>query len=150
MTEEPGLLSEVMGRDHRDLDALWERISSTPPTDRSVRQRLFADFRSGLLGHIAEEEERLFPLLDETDPILRALVARLLDEHREIQGLLERIDQELSSGTGAIDELGFDLVNVLGAHNAREENFAYPWLDSRLDPDAVREVRRRLAPRDSA
>lgn len=149
MTEEPRPLSEVMAVDHRDLNALWERVTSTSPTDRSERQRLFVEFRSGLLGHIAEEEERLFPLFDETDAILRALVARLLEEHREIRGLLERIDHELSTGTGAIDELGFDLVNVLGEHNAREENFAYPWLDGRLDPDAVREVRQRLGSRDS-
>ena len=147
MTEPRRALSEVMGQDHRDLDELWERVAATPATDRPVRERLFVAFRSGLLAHIAEEEERLFPLFDATDPGLRGLVARLLEEHREIRGLLDRIDRELTTGTGNLEELGFELVNVLGEHNAREESVAYPWLDGHLPHDRVLEVERRLGSR---
>ena len=141
-------ITDVLGKDHRDLDALWDRVEATPATDRPNRQRIFAAFRSGLLAHIAEEEEQLFPRFDKTDPTLRTLVDRLLAEHREIREVLDRIDRSLRTGDGAIEELGFELVNALGEHNAREESFAYPWLDGRLSPEQVREVQRRLGPRD--
>ena len=148
MTEEPRPLSEVMSQDHRELDELWDRVVATPSTDRPTRRKLYARFRSGLLAHIEEEEADLFPKFDPTDPALRNLVSRLLEEHREIRGILDRIDHELSTGRGEIDPLGFDLINVLGEHNAREERFAYPWLDDHLPPDQVLEVRRRRGSHD--
>ncbi len=144
MTEDPPRLSRIMGRDHRDLDELWARVVATPATDREGRRPRFAAFRTGLLAHIAEEEEHLFPVLDETDPALRKLAARLLDEHREIRGILDQIDRAFSSGSGEIEALGLELVNVLGEHNAREEGFVYPWLDGHLSADQVRDVQRRL------
>jgi len=145
MTDDPRpTISGILGRDHRELDELWARVEATPETDRPTRQRIFAAFRTGLLAHIAEEEEHLFPKFDGTDPTLGALVDRLLDEHREIREILRGIDEAIRTGDVAIKRLGFELVDALGEHNAREENFAYPWLDGQLSPEQVEEVRRRL------
>ena len=149
MTGEPRPLSEVMGEDHRELDRSWERVVATPSTDLPTRKERFARFRSGLLAHIEEEEAYLFPKFDPTDPALQNLVSRLLEEHREIRGILDRIDHGLSTGRSEIESLGFDLINLLGEHNAREESFAYPWLDDHLPPDQVLEARRRLGSHDT-
>lgn len=144
MTELRRRLSELMGGDHQDLDERWERLRSTPETDLEARRRLFEAFREDLLDHIALEESELFPRMQEADPGQRALVERLLTEHREIRGALDRISDRLAHGSGSIEDLGQELIDVLWEHNAREEAAAYPWLDEHVTTEETRAVGDRL------
>jgi len=148
MNETRARLSDVMGGDHHDLDDRWELLQRTPESDRVARRELFDAFRADLLHHIDVEEELLFPEMLDQDPLQRGLVERLLDEHREIKATLERLARELDTGSKALDELAFELTNVLGEHNAREESSVYPWLDDHLAPARVLEVIGRIESRD--
>jgi len=147
MTETRVRLSDLMGGDHHDLDERWERFQNTPASDRTRRRTIFDSFRADLLHHIAIEEEELFPRILSADPAQRGLVGRLLDEHRQIKEALDRLSEGLASGSGSIDRLGLELINVLWEHNAREEASAYPWLDDHLTAPEVLEVRDDLARR---
>jgi hemerythrin-like domain-containing protein len=149
LTETRARLSEVMGGDHHDLDDRWERLQGTPESERAARRELFDAFRADLLHHIEIEEDLLFPQMLNQDASLRGLVERLLEEHREIEETLERLAREIDTGSKAVDDLAFELKNILGEHNAREESSVYPWLDDHLAPAQVLEAVGRLGPRDS-
>ncbi len=148
MTTEPSSVSRVLGEDHRDLDGLWAELEATPAHDPLARRERFDRFRSGLLVHIAVEEEYLFPILEAADPTGRALVARLLEEHAGIRHILDRFDRELAGGVDSLKTEGFELANALGEHNAREENLAYPWFDDHLTPAQMLEAKDRLRRHD--
>lgn len=148
MTGETPRLSEILGGDHDDLDRRWEEIESTPPGDTCGRRLRFDSFRAGLLGHIAVEEERLFPILRSGGPSERILAERLIEEHRQVRESLAEIDRALTAGVGSLQRLGFDLINVLWEHNSREEAQAYPWLDAHLTPEQVLDVQRCLDARE--
>lgn len=54
----PGLIHSFLSQDHARLDALLIRATSHPEV---VDAASYADFRAGLLRHIAIEEKVLFP-----------------------------------------------------------------------------------------
>ena len=145
MTDGAGL-ARRMAEDHRDLDERWDRFEATPEGDAVGRRQRFRSFRSDLLEHIALEEEDLFPRMVDRDPGQRALVGRLLEEHARIKDVLDRLGAalEVGAGPGSVAELGFELRNELGEHNAREEAVAYPWLDGHLTAAETAEATRRL------
>ena len=141
-----GEASRLLARDHDELDSEWAQILATPATQREVRRERFCGFRDGLLAHIALEEELLFPRLGAADPQARALVARLLEEHRGIQEVLGRLEEDLATDGTHLEALGAALVDVLWEHNAREEGEAYPWFDEHLSTEEILSIRARLAP----
>lgn len=137
-------LSDVLEADHRDLDERWDRFCEMRASRRVERQELLDSFREDLLRHIAVEEEILFPLLQYSDATPRDLRDRLLAEHRQIREVLGRLATELATDGSLAEELSVDLVNILREHNAREEAFAYPWLDDHVTAVQLRETRERL------
>lgn len=140
-------ITQILGDDHRDLDAQWERIRTVSGTDPATRQEMFAAFAAGLLHHIAVEEELLFPVLESADPVRQTLAARLREEHREIRETLHRIEVALSCGPESWEELGTELIDVLWEHNAREEGAAYPWLDEHLRIEQILRVQQAMGGR---
>ena len=150
MTEASHRLSERMGGDHEALDARWQLFLQTSPADRSLREERYDAFRSGLTRHILLEEEVLFPRMLSEDLSQRGLVDRLREEHRAILDVLARLAERVAAGSGAVDDATAELENVLGEHNAREEAYAYPWLDDHLSPSEVESSLRRLRPPDPA
>ncbi len=141
----PPRLSELMGGDHNDLDERWTRLQTTPASDRAARRELFESFRTDLLRHIEIEEKELFPRIVETDPAQRGLVERLQEEHLRIQETLRRLAEAVDTGRGVPEDLAAQLIEVLWDHNAREEAWAYPWLDEHLTHEQVLVIRDELA-----
>ncbi len=125
-------LSELLGADHRELDTVFEEFRTTPAGDRARRMELFHAFAEELRTHIALEEEHLFPRFGEGDPVRRAIVETMLEEHRRILDVLVRMEGRLAGEDGRTEDLEEELINVLWAHNAREENAVYPWFDDHL------------------
>ncbi len=140
--EEPP--SHLLSGDHRDLDRLFEQFRATPFSQTGRRKELFDPFAADLRRHIDVEERLLFPVFGEGDPSRRLLVDLILDEHRRIQDVLERIRLQLDARPVSTEELELELVNVLWAHNAREEESVYPWFDRHLSADLARAVDRAL------
>lgn len=144
MTAGPGEASRLLAGDHEQLDTEWERVVTAEGS--TVRLERFRAFRAALLAHIALEEESLFPRLASTSRRGRVLVERLAEEHRRIQDVLERVDQDLRAEGRSFGPLGGELVEELWEHNAREEEEAYPWFDRNLSPEELRELAERLRP----
>lgn len=141
-TEEPP--SQLLSGDHRELDRKFEEFRATPPATTGRRNELFEQFAIDLRRHIEVEEGLLFPVFSEGDPSRRLLVDLMLDEHRRIEEILRRIHLRLNAGPESTEDIEFELLNVLWAHDAREEESVYPWFDTHLSADLVRSVRREL------
>jgi iron-sulfur cluster repair protein YtfE (RIC family) len=136
--------SRLLGDDHEELDQRFEEFRSTPSSESGRRNELFDRFAADLRRHISVEERLLFPVFGEGDPAHRVLVDRMLDEHRRIEDVLQRIHLRLEAGPASTEEMEVELLNVLWTHNAREEEAVYPWFDTHLSPDLVRSVHREL------
>lgn len=141
-TEEPP--SHLLSNDHRELNLKFEEFQATPVSKAAQRCGRFERFATDLSRHIEVEERLLFPVFAEADPSRRALVDRMLDEHRRIEEVLRRIRLLLDEGPASTEDLEFELVNVLWAHNAREEDAVYPWFDAHLSDSDARAVHREL------
>ena len=137
-TEEPP--SQLLSGDHRELDRKFEEFRATPPAATGRRNELFDQFAIDLRRHIEVEERLLFPVFGEGDPSRHLLVDLMLDEHRRIEEVLRRIHLRLDAGPESTEDLEFELLNVLWAHDAREEESVYPWFDTHLSKDRTREV----------
>jgi iron-sulfur cluster repair protein YtfE (RIC family) len=129
-----GSVMDFMGEDHDRLDRLFERFRVLKNVDTRKAGSLFSDFKAGLQRHITWEEEILFPLFEaktgmrDTGP---TAVMRM--EHGQIKSFLERIHIKIAAGqTCGLDALEKGLLEVLSAHNEKEENVLYPWIDDSL------------------
>lgn len=141
MTDDAPRVAEILGGDHREIDADWDRIVRSPSADAPSRRALLRSFAEELRFHIAVEEAELFPRMRERDPTQENLVRRLLEEHGQIREILGRVERELERPDPDLAALDEELRNVLGEHNAREERFAYPWFDRNLTPAEAFRVR---------
>ena len=140
-TEPP---SRLLGGDHDELDQRFEEFRAIPPSATGRRNEIFDQFSTELRRHIAVEERLLFPVFGEGDPSHRVLVDLMLDEHRRIEEVLQRIHLRLDEGAASTEDLESELINVLWAHNAREEESVYPWFDTHLPVEIARTVSQEL------
>lgn len=147
MSEETEPPSVRLSSDHAQLDQRLEEFRATPSAALGRRKELFDEFADELRRHISVEERLLFPVFGEGDPSRRLLVDRMLDEHRRITAVLQRIRGRLDAAAASTEDLETDLLNVLWAHNAREEGSVYPWLDGHLSADLARALGRELRER---
>ena len=136
--------SQVLSSDHREIDRTFEEFQATPPAATGRRTELFDRFATDLRRHIAVEEQLLFPVFGEGEPSRRLLVDLMLDEHRRIEEVLQEIHRRLDTGPASTGDLESELLNVLWAHNAREEESVYPWFDAHLSSQQARTVKRGL------
>ncbi|MGH7272670.1 MAG: hemerythrin domain-containing protein [Polyangiaceae bacterium] len=105
-----GPIEELLTADHKRLDALLEKAQGS---DGAVDARVYAEFRRGLLRHIAMEEKVLLPYARQKRGGERLPIATTLrKDHGELAALL------VPSPTRA---LCAKLRAVLARHNPLEE-----------------------------
>jgi hypothetical protein len=137
--EMAGPIETFLTADHARLDAL---LRSAERADGSVDAEVYADFRQGLLRHIAMEEKILLPYARSKrggEPV--PMAATLRRDHGEIAALL------VPSPTPA---LCAQLRAVLARHNPLEERAEglYAACDELAGTDAAEVVERlKAAPR---
>jgi iron-sulfur cluster repair protein YtfE (RIC family) len=126
-------ISHYYAADHDRLDELFGRFQSSKQSDRGVARLLFAEFKAGLERHIAWEEDLLFPVFEaHTGMRTAGPTAVMRDEHRQIERFLALIDSKLQQADGATDEDEAGLLEILAAHNLKEEHILYPAIDQQL------------------
>jgi hypothetical protein len=107
----PGKIYRYLADDHERLDALLERAMSDP---ENIERSAYAQFRSGLLKHIAMEEKILLPAARRIrggEPL--PVAAKLRLDHGALTSLL--VPSPTVSMVAAIRE-------ILKAHNLIEED----------------------------
>jgi hemerythrin-like domain-containing protein len=127
-------VTELLGADHDRLDALFEaaeRLAGSGEFFEALER--FHEFRSGLERHIELEEKLLFPAFEQVTGMPSGPTAVMRSEHVEIKSLLEEIEQALrQEETSELLGSAGELKQLLGDHNAKEENALYPMTDRAL------------------
>lgn len=128
-------IQAFMGHDHETLDDTFNQFRTTKSSDFEKARQLFSQFKTGLQRHIVWEEEILFPVFEKkTGMVDSGPTAVMRAEHREIKGYLEQIHDRILAKDINTEELEESLLRVLAAHNQKEEEILYPWIDNNLEP----------------
>ncbi|QQS48825.1 MAG: hemerythrin domain-containing protein [Acidobacteriota bacterium] len=124
-----GAIFEYMSHDHDRLDAILAEFCMEP--DAGKAKELFLRFDTGLRAHIDWEEEILFPPFEERTGMRNSgPTAVMRIEHQQIKQYLQIILETI--GEHDPGESVNALINLLTAHNKKEENILYPWMDQTL------------------
>lgn len=122
--------------DHERLDQLLATYHASKRVDFDRAKSAFEELEAGLRRHILWEERVLFPLFEEkTGMYDRGPTVVMRAEHREIVRRLEAIHDKVRAGDVETDREEDALVEILAAHNYKEETILYPAIDRLLDDD---------------
>ncbi len=95
--------------------------------ERSVEVAEF--FAKELVPHFRAEEEVLFPLMKSAVPDSTRIVEQLLQEHEQIQAMVENL-----KGGHGLSKILFDLGDLLERHIRCEERQLFPLYEKRVAP----------------
>lgn len=135
------LIAGYFEQDHDRLDALFQSFQTVKRRDFAKAKEAFKEFKFGLQRHIVWEEDLLFPLWEEKTGMSEGgptFVMRA--EHRQIGAQLEAIHQKVADQNPDSDREEQALLDLLGAHNLKEERVLYPAIDqvtTQAERDAV-------------
>lgn len=123
-------VKDTFADDHDRLDQLLETYRRLKRVDFATARQAFKEFKSGLQRHIIWEEQILFPLFEEKTGMRdRGPTAVMRAEHREIGRCLEALHDKVRHQDADSDREEQLLIEVLSAHNQKEENVLYPAID---------------------
>lgn len=141
-------ISEFMEADHKRLDTIYKKYKSAKPaSDGHVM--IFNKFSKGLQRHIIWEEEILFPFVEKRMKIRMGMasgnpIALLRMQHTQIKEFLEMISYELTNKSTDTSGIEQQLDEILIAHNEKEEEFIYPWIDHCLNDKEREDVLKKM------
>jgi iron-sulfur cluster repair protein YtfE (RIC family) len=128
-----GKIKTFMLEDHIRLDGLLKEFQRLKQTDRTSAKKLFHEFKTGFVKHIAWEEEILFPLIESRTSLHMPGPASITrNEHREIRKLLDKVYDEIMNKEEWTEELEARLMEVMAAHGEEEDKVLYPWIELSL------------------
>jgi iron-sulfur cluster repair protein YtfE (RIC family) len=127
----PATVSDYMMRDHRRLDEiLADVVRMVDDGELERADHNFGDFDKGMARHIRMEEGSLFPAFEVRSPSGAHPIAVMQREHRLIESALGEMRLALARGAvSAFREAHRRLVELLEAHNLKEERVLYPAID---------------------
>jgi regulator of cell morphogenesis and NO signaling len=132
---------DFMGEDHDRLDGIFKEFQGKKSSDYSKAKVLFSEFKTGLQRHIVWEEEILFPLFENRTGMHNSgPTAVMRMEQRQIKEFLEKIHDKILKKDTKTNDLERGLIEVLTAHNGKEENILYPWIDNTLNEKERKEA----------
>jgi iron-sulfur cluster repair protein YtfE (RIC family) len=141
VADAPETIASCYAVDHDDIDQLLEQFRASRTGDRPAALAMYREFKTRLERHIGWEEDILFPLFEQlTGMANNGPTVVMRAEHRQIKSFLDSIDATLQGGDASIDADESALLEVLAAHNLKEENILYPLIDrqvSAADREAV-------------
>jgi hemerythrin-like domain-containing protein len=125
----PEGLRALLARDHRELDSLFQELTSALRADaRDDTLRLWTAFDEGLCRHMALEELHILPLLQKHD------VREVADPSREHDEIHKQL-AELGVGVDLHDipvQTIQEFIQRLRQHAQREDALAYRWAEANL------------------
>ncbi|WP_447964469.1 hemerythrin domain-containing protein [Nitrospira sp. Ecomares 2.1] len=125
-------IAKFMEHDHDRLDEIFNEFHRIKKQDAQKARTLFQELFNGLHRHITWEEEILFPVFEAQADMVRehGPTEVMRNEHRQIKYFLEQIQTKVAEGDLRTEEGEEGLLQVLTAHNVKEERILYPWIDN--------------------
>ena len=129
----PGL-ADFFTHDHRSCDELWTRVEAASEEGAESIAAAWRRFDRSLRGHLAMEEEVLFPAFEAATGMTDSgptFVMRM--EHDQMRGLLDQMGAALERGDqNALLDQGDTLLMLIQQHNQKEEGMLYPMSERAL------------------
>jgi iron-sulfur cluster repair protein YtfE (RIC family) len=123
-------ITQYYADDHDRLDGLFGQFQALKQSDKAKALDFFRQFKAGLERHILWEEEILFPTFEaKTGMHGGGPTAVMRSEHVQIRRILDLVAAKEGDGTDAAEK---ELLDVLGAHNWKEEQILYPSIDQQV------------------
>ncbi|MDZ4854596.1 MAG: hemerythrin domain-containing protein [Nitrospirota bacterium] len=123
-------ITEFYEQDHDRLDEWFKTFQQLKRSDFPKAKDAFTAFMFGLQRHIVWEEDVLFPLWEKETGITEGGATSVMRaEHRQIEQQLKAIDGRVAEQNPDSDDAEQTLLNLLGAHNMKEERVLYPGID---------------------
>ena len=117
-------------QDHDRLDELFKTFQQLKRSDAGKAKDAFKEFKFGLQRHIVWEEDLLFSLWEKkTGMTDSGPTPAMRNEHRQIEQQLEAIHQKVTDQNPDNDREEQSLLDLLRAHNRKEERALYPAID---------------------
>ncbi len=134
------------GEDHDRLDGLFSEYRALKRVDHARAKENFKQFKFGLQRHIVWEEQILFRLFErKTGMFDSGPTAVMRSEHRRIGERLEAIHQKVRVADPDTEREEQELLELLTAHNQKEEAVLYPMLDRLATPEEMAEMFKAMA-----
>ena len=128
--QEQQTISTYYEADHDRLDELFTNFQRLKRIDFAQAKPYFREFKFGLQRHIIWEEEILFPIFEQKTGMNNGGPTFVMrQEHRLIGKHLEAIHDKVRVLDPNSDGDEEALLNVLFAHNQKEEQILYPMID---------------------
>lgn len=130
---------------HLKAEKLLGEFQALKEKDFPAAKKLFLKIKADLEKHMATEENVLFPLFENRNTFQGSGPASSLrNEHEQIRSLLNDLKALLMRRKTKKDErqeklLENRLLKILKAHEDKEEEVFYPWLDKVL-PEVEKEM----------
>ena len=138
-------ISTYYETDHDRLDELFRQFQLSKTADFSKARECFRQFKVGLQRHIIWEEEILFPIFERKAGLAGGGPTRVMRmEHRMIEACLENLHDQVKLQNPATEDLERNLVELLTAHNMKEEQVLYPAIDNTIGGDELTHVFRSM------
>ena len=123
-------ISITFEQDHDRLDGLFAAFQEQKRKDFARAKEAFIAFKFGLQRHIVWEEDVLFPKWEENSGMAEDGPTQVMrTEHRLIGDCLEAIHRKVQVQNPDSDEEERRLLELLKAHNMKEERILYPSID---------------------
>ncbi|MEK7287142.1 MAG: hemerythrin domain-containing protein [Elusimicrobiota bacterium] len=136
--------------DHDRLDGLFRKFQEMKRLDMAKAKPFFREFLFGLQRHIVWEEEILFPVFEEKSGMRGTGPTEVMRmEHREIKKFLDAIHDKVRRQDPDSDGEERGLLEVLSAHNEKEESILYPLIDSsisKVEQQRIHEAMKNIPP----
>ena len=133
-------ITDYYEQDHDRLDGYFKEFQRLKRTNFAEARLFFRKFKIGLERHIGWEEELLFPPFEEKTGMRQGPTTVMRMEHQQIKSLIEQAREKLRAGNPETDAEELALLQVLGAHNQKEEQILYSAIDQVLSEPERQEV----------
>ena len=139
------IIFDFFAADHDRLDTYLSEFKRLKGSDFPAAKNYFRSFLKGLKRHIVWEEDVLFPVFEKKLGMANhGPTAVMREEHRRIGAWLDCIHEKVRKADPLTDSEEEQLLEILGAHNQKEEKVLYPAIDQLISKQEAAEIFRAM------
>ena len=133
---------EKLHKDHEKVEQIFGKLMDTGENAEKSRADLCRKLSLELKAHTRFEEEVFYPAIRDIGEAPEGDVQKLIDEHHEVEEMLERLDRLEPTSDGFMEEVSA-LKDAVQKHVRREEDEIFPIAERGIgEEDAERMARR--------
>ena len=133
---------QLLVKDHRSVDEIFEKIGRAGTTAEKTRHQLFEKLRGELELHSQIEEKIFYPEMKK-HAATKGFIGEALEEHAEVKQMLREI-RKLSPRSDEWTARILELKEAVQQHVEEEESKIFPAARNALDEDRLQELGRRM------